>query len=240
MNSRLMVILGLSTASLAHCLVENCGVSDTRRCPLWVDFVLDHGQRSASYSERRHGFGYGVSAVSITHRWRAPSPSSCGGQTHQATNCVPAHAVLVAAEKARPSSVQVGPAIISASIRFRLKSPTRCATMILLAHSDSRVRPRAAVWVPHWLSLRPIAVWRGRHIHRRRTIVTRRCNCSPNDRSGGETAYQSGRNISAAPLDWNGGNTSQCQHNCRWQEQKSFHLVTRGPSIPGHHRSSNF
>jgi hypothetical protein len=36
-----------------------------------------------------------------------------------------------------------------ASIRFRLKSPTRCATMILLAHSDSRVYPRAAVWVPH-------------------------------------------------------------------------------------------
>jgi hypothetical protein len=30
----------------------------------------------------------------------------------QATNCVPAHAVLVAAEKARPSSVQAGPAII--------------------------------------------------------------------------------------------------------------------------------
>src|SRR6266571_1759712 len=29
------------------------------------------------------------------------------------------------------------------------QSPTRCATMILLAHSDSRVHPRAAVWVPH-------------------------------------------------------------------------------------------
>ena len=47
------------------------------------------------------------------------------------------------------SSVQAGPAIMSASIRFRLKSPTRCATMILLTHSDSRVHPRAAVWVPH-------------------------------------------------------------------------------------------
>ena len=49
-----------------------------------------------------------------------------------------------------------------------------------------------------------------------------------------------GRNISAARLDWNGESTSQSQRNCRWQEQKSFHLVTRGPSIPGHHRSSNF
>jgi hypothetical protein len=38
----------------------------------------------------------------------------------QATNCVPAHAVLVAAEKARPSSVQAGPAIMSASTHFRL------------------------------------------------------------------------------------------------------------------------
>ena len=156
----------------------------------------------------------------------------------QATNCVPAHAVLIAAEKARPSSAQAGPAIMSDSIRFRPAAPTRCATMILLAHSDSRVHPRAAVWVPHRLSLRPIAVWRGCDIHRWRTIVTRGCNRSPDDRSGSETAYQSGGNISAARLDWNGG--SQCQRNCRWQEQKSFHLVTRGPSIPGHHRSFNF
>jgi hypothetical protein len=125
-------------------------------------------------------------------------------------------------------------------IRFRLKSPTRCATMILLAHSDSRGYPRAAVWVPHRLPACPIAIWRGRHIQRRRTVVTRGCNRSPNDRSGSETAYQSGRNISAARLDWNGGSTRQSQHNCRWQEQKPFHLVTRGPSIPGHHHSSNF
>ena len=193
---------------------------------------LDDDRRSASYSERHHGFGCGVSAASITRRWRALSPSSCGGRTPAATNCVPAHAVLVAAGKVRPSSVQAGPAIISASIRFRLKSPTRCATMILLAHSDSRVHPRAAVWVPHRLSLRPIAVWRGRHIQRRRTIVTWGCNRSPNDRSGSETAYQSGRNISAARLDWNGGSASQSQHNCRWQEQKSIHLVTRGPEYP--------
>ena len=155
-----------------------------------------------------------------------------GPDAPQATNYVPAHAAPAAAEKARPSSIQAGPAIISASIRFRLKSPTRCATMILLAHSDSRVHPRAAVWVPHRLSLRPIAVWRGRHIHRRRTIVTRGCNRSPNDRSGSETAYQSGRNISAARLGWHGGSTSQCQRNCCWQEQKSFHLCVPWPAYP--------
>ena len=119
--------------------------------------------------------------------------------------------------KGATSSIQAGSAIISASIRFRPAAPTRCATMILLTHPDSRVHPRATV-VPHRLSLRPIAVWCGPHIHRRRTIVTRGGNRSPNDRSGSETAYQSGGNISAARLDWNGGSTSQCQHNCRWQE----------------------
>jgi hypothetical protein len=201
---------------------------------------LDRGPRSASYSEQRLGSGCGVSAASITRRSLARSLSFCGVRTLQATSCVPAHAALVAVEKVRPSSVQAGPAIMSASIRFRPAAPTRRATMILLAHPDSRVHPRAAVWVPHRLSLRPIAIWRGRHIHRRRTIVTRGCNRSPNDRSGGETAYQSGCNISAARLGWNGGGTSQSQHNCGWQEQKSFHLVTRGPRIPGHHRSSNF
>jgi hypothetical protein len=194
---------------------------------------LDHDRLSANCSEQLRGSGFGVSAVSIMRRSLAPSLSFCGGRTHRAINCAPAHAVLVAAEKARPSSVQ-------ASIRFRLKSPTRCATMILLAHSDSRGYPRAAVWVPHRLPACPIAIWRGRHIHRRRTIVTRGCNRSPNDRSSSETAYQSGRNISAARLDWNGGSTRQSQHNCRWQEQKPFHLVARGPSIPGHHHSSNF
>jgi hypothetical protein len=39
---------------------------------------LDHGQRSVSYSERRPGYGFGVSAASITRRWLALSPSSCG------------------------------------------------------------------------------------------------------------------------------------------------------------------
>ena len=112
--------------------------------------------------------------------------------------------------KGAPSSVQAGPAIISASIRFRLRSPTRCATVILLAHSDSRIRPNAPVSIPHRLSARPVAIRRWRHIDRRRTIVTRGCNRSPNDRSGSKTAYQAGRNISAARLGWNGGSTRAC------------------------------
>ena len=57
--------------------------------------------------------------------------------------------------------------------------------------------------------LAPKAIWCGRHIHWRRTIVTRGCNRSPNDRSGSETAYQSSRNISTARLDWNGGSAGQ-------------------------------
>ena len=57
----------------------------------------------------------------------------------QATNSVPAHAVLVAAEKARPSSIQAGPAIILASIRFRPASPTK-------ADSTMIVTPRTATF----------------------------------------------------------------------------------------------
>jgi hypothetical protein len=90
-------------------LPPNC-----RRCA-----TLDHRLHSASYSGRRLGFGCGVSGASITRRSLAQLPSSFGGRMLQATNCVPAHAVLIAAEKARPSSGQAGPAIISGSIRFR-------------------------------------------------------------------------------------------------------------------------
>jgi hypothetical protein len=43
----------------------------------------------------------------------------------QATSCVPVHAVLIAAEKARLSSVQAGPAIMLASIRFRPAPPAQ-------------------------------------------------------------------------------------------------------------------
>jgi hypothetical protein len=60
--------------------------------------AADHRQRSASYSSRRPGFGCGVSAASITRRWRAQSQSFGGDQTPQPTNCVPAHAALVAAD----------------------------------------------------------------------------------------------------------------------------------------------
>ena len=94
---------------------------------------LDHDQRLASYNERPLGCGCGVNAASITRRSLARSPSSCEARMPQATNCVPAHAVLVAAEKARPSSVQAGPAIISASTRFRPVTPTRRARGISAA-----------------------------------------------------------------------------------------------------------
>jgi hypothetical protein len=70
------------------------------------------------------GHGYGVSGASITPRWRARSPSFCGGRMLQATNCVPAHAAP-AGEKARPASVRAGLAIILASSRFQ-QSPTKC------------------------------------------------------------------------------------------------------------------
>ena len=173
----------------------------------------------ASYSGRRLGFGCGVSGASIARRSLALSLSSYGGRMLQATNCAPAHVVLIAAEKARPSSVQAGPVIISASICFRPGAPTRCATMILLAHSDSRIHPRAAVWVPHRLSLRPIAIWCGPHIHRRRTIVTRRGNRSPNDRSGSETAYQSirGEGPLATSIQLSGVQTLRWRLFDRWR-----------------------
>ena len=92
---------------------------------------LDDDRRSASYSERRHGFGCGVSGASITHRWRAQSPSPCGGRMLQATNCVPAHAAPVAVRKARPFSVQAGPAIMSASIRSRPTSQMTSGSSIV-------------------------------------------------------------------------------------------------------------
>jgi hypothetical protein len=94
---------------------EQSGSRFEEKCP-----SLDRPQRSASYSWPRLGCGYGASAASITRRL---SESSGGGQRPQATNCVPAHAVLGAAEKARPSSIQAGPVIISASIRSRPAQP---------------------------------------------------------------------------------------------------------------------
>src|SRR5262249_33024901 len=54
--------------------------------------------------------------------WLALSPSSFGGQAHQRTNCVLAPAVLAAAGKVRPSSIQAGQVIILASSRFRRRT----------------------------------------------------------------------------------------------------------------------
>ena len=64
-------------ASLDECatLRPNC-----RSCANW-----DHGQRSVSYSERRLGYGCGVSAASITGRLLARLLSSCGG--HAGARC---------------------------------------------------------------------------------------------------------------------------------------------------------
>jgi hypothetical protein len=84
----------------------------------------DHGRRSANYSDRRLGFGCGANVASIIRRWLAPSLSFGGSRTLQVTGCALVHAAPVAAAKARPFSVQAGPAIASASIRFRRASPT--------------------------------------------------------------------------------------------------------------------
>jgi hypothetical protein len=56
--------------------------------------------RLVSYSDRRLGCGFGVSAASITHRSLVLWRSSGGGQTLPATNCVLARAAPVAGAKA--------------------------------------------------------------------------------------------------------------------------------------------
>src|SRR6516225_933882 len=93
--------------------------------------TLDHGQRWASCGEQRLGFGCGVNAASIMRRWPVRSLSFCGDRMLQATSCAQALAVLAAAAKARPSNGQAGPAITSASVRFRL---TNRSIVFRLAH----------------------------------------------------------------------------------------------------------
>jgi hypothetical protein len=105
--------------------------------PTWSN--KEHRRLSASYSERRLGFGCGVSAAS-TRRWRARSPSSCGGRRRQATNCASPHAAQTAAGKAQRSSGQVGPVIMSASIRFRLA--TRICSLASECVNVTRLRNR--------------------------------------------------------------------------------------------------
>ena len=83
----------------------------------------------------------------------------------------------------------------------------------LFANSDSRVRPNAPVPIPHRLSARPIAVRRRCHVYRRRSIVTRRSDRSPDDGSRGKTADEPSRNIAAACADWRGCGTGECQHH---------------------------
>ena len=79
----------------------------------------DHGQRSANCSEQRLGSGYGANAASITRRLLVPLPSSGGDRTRPVTNYELALAAPVAAVRVQPSSIQAGPAIILASVRFR-------------------------------------------------------------------------------------------------------------------------
>jgi hypothetical protein len=122
---------------------------------------MDRGRPSASYSKQRLGCGYGASAASITHRWRAQSPSSCGGRMLQATNCVPAHAVLIAGKKVRPSSARAGPAIISVFIRFRLKSNPPCKRQRAFPNSTLIRQGRPA---------RVLAPQRGRSLRRGRRL----------------------------------------------------------------------
>src|SRR5262249_15080207 len=85
----------------------------------WLCVNMNRDPQSASYSVRLLGCGCGASAVSITRRLFAPSQSSCGGRTPQATDYAPALAAPVAATKERSSSIQAGQAIILASVRFR-------------------------------------------------------------------------------------------------------------------------
>src|SRR5262249_4511469 len=59
------------------------------------------------------------------HRSLARSPSSGGARTYRATGYESAPAAPIAAPKARPSSAQAGPAITSASSRFRQASAWR-------------------------------------------------------------------------------------------------------------------
>ena len=110
---------------------------NSQPCASW-----DHGQHSVSCSERRLGYGYGVSVVSIARRLLALSPLSAGDRMLQVTNCVPAHAVRVAAQKARPSSGQAGPAITSALSRSRQASawPT-----ITIDHGGGKRRDSTAI-----------------------------------------------------------------------------------------------
>src|SRR4029077_3394550 len=53
-----------------------------------------------------------------------------------------------------PSGWRSTTIVVSSDVAKRSRS---FSTMTLLAHSDSRVYPRATVWVPHRLSLRAIA-----------------------------------------------------------------------------------
>jgi hypothetical protein len=126
------------------------------------------------------------------------------------------------------------PVIMSASIRIRRKSPTRCATMILLAHPDGRVHPHAAVSIPHRLSARPIAGRPRRDIDGRwRRVIARGGGCGPDNRSNGKSTYEPGAQVSAACTHWchcGAGKHQRCHHR---RKQKRFHLDPVNPKSSG-------
>jgi hypothetical protein len=113
-----------------------------------------------SYNYRPRGYGFGASAASITRRLLAPSPSSGGGRMSLVTNCGLPHAAPVAAAKVRPSSTQVGQAIMLASVRFRRMSMTRltpnarssAAAARLAATTDSKASSRGDSFLPQTFS----------------------------------------------------------------------------------------
>jgi hypothetical protein len=98
--------------------VQGCAVSEN--LALWLAHQLRQLSDVHSNAPRL------ILALSLSSYGDRTDPAY-GDRTHPATNCVPAHAVPVATEKARPSSVQAGPAIILASSRFQPTSSTKCA-----------------------------------------------------------------------------------------------------------------
>ena len=96
---------------------------------------MDRGRPLESYSAPLLGSGCGASAVNITRRLLAPSPSFDGGRTLPAINYGSAPAAPVAAAKVQHSSAQAGQAIILAFTRFRPASMT-AATIRLSAMNE--------------------------------------------------------------------------------------------------------
>jgi len=79
------------------------------------DYATSHAQvhapRSAIYSGRHRGSGYGATAASITRHSRARRRSFAGEPMRRATCFASAHVVPAVAAEARPCSALVGPTL---------------------------------------------------------------------------------------------------------------------------------